>query len=347
MTFTWTNLKGAALLGPLVLLALAAGCAGDAGERERAADAAGAPTSETEATPDRPAGGVEVESQTARLPAFEDYPAGEPYAGEPAAVDLASHPDGKMFRTALTRDAEAGARERRFAGHYRIVVIGCGTSCKTVWAVDLVDGSLRQLFTATLGVAFRPDSRLIIENDPGQYEGLLVEMSAAEVEAMMETYGPPRFWVENDGKFEQVGPEALRIDPETGKIVPGPPERSAARWSCTNDLEVSCNDGACEAEAGDGFTPMSVDLDGSGALSVCAYSGCWEGAAEVLETAEFLVLVGHALEFSTARGSDSARADIVVAIDRTDGVGTLKAGEFAQPLLCEPARRASPNAATT
>ncbi len=267
------------------------------------------------------------------LPSFEDYPVTEFFTGEPAAVNLESHPDGRTFRTALTRGAEAGAEEARFAGHYRIVVIGCGTSCQTVWAVDLVDGSLRQLFTSSFGVAARPDSRLLIENDPAFYESLLEEMSATEVQQMMDRYGPPRFWVETDGEFERIPPYALRIDPETGKIVPGSPS-SAARWHCANDLEVRCADGTCEAEAGDGFTPMSVDVDDSGAMSVCAYSGCWEGAGRVLESDGFLVVIGRDLEFSTARDPD-ARADIVISIDRADGVAILKAEEFAQPLLCE------------
>ena len=72
-----------------------------------------------------------------------------------------------------------------------------------------------------------------------------------------------------------------------------------------------------------------------GGLSVCAYSGCWEGTGEVLRAEKFLVLVGHDLEFSTSRGSESSGADIVMAIDRADGVAALKAGEFAHPLLCK------------
>ncbi len=80
---------------------------------------------------------------------------------------------------------------------------------------------------------------------------------------------------------------------------------------------------------------MSVHVDGSGAIAVCAYSGCWEGTGTVVPGDKFLLLIGRGLEFSTARGSESATADIVIAIDRGDGVATLKAGEFVHPLLCE------------
>ena len=99
-------------------------------------------------------------------------------------------------------------------------------------------------------------------------------------------------------------------------------------------MEVSCGEGRCEAETGDGFTPMSVSVDDSGEMSVCAYSGCWEGTGEVLRSEEFLILIGLDLPFSTAPDSQSGQ-DIVIAIDRSDGVATLKAGGFAHPLLCE------------
>lgn len=118
-------------------------------------------------------------------------------------------------------------------------------------------------------------------------------------------------------------------------VIPTSQEEVNSQWRCTNDLEVRCTDGACEAEIGDGFTPMSVIVDDSGAMSVCAYSGCWEGSGEVLESQQFLVLIGHGLGLSTSRDLESANEDIVVAVDRADGIATLKAGEFVHPLLCK------------
>jgi len=111
-----------------------------------------------------------------------------------------------------------------------------------------------------------------------------------------------------------------------------------ATWRCRNDLEVRCAEGTCKAEGTDAFTPMDVRVDDSGAMSVCAYSGCWEGTGEVLRSEGFLVWVGHDLELSTSPGPES-RADILVALDLTDGVATLKAGVFAHPLLCDPEER--------
>ncbi len=115
-----------------------------------------------------------------------------------------------------------------------------------------------------------------------------------------------------------------------------PRERDFESWQCRNDLEVRCDEEACTAEPGDGFTPMSVTVNASGGLSACAYSGCWEGLGRVFRDEPYLVVIGRDLEFSTAPGNESARQDVLVAIDRTDSVAIVKAGEFAHPLRCEP-----------
>lgn len=166
--------------------------------------------------PDVKAGLAGAPENPQALPRFEDYPAAPIFTGKPAKVNLASHPGAKKFRMALT---EAPAEETRCAGHYRIVAIGCGTSCESVWAVDLINGAVFSLFTASYGAVFRPDSRLIVENDPAEYEALLKESSVAEVESLMKTYGPPKFWVEDQGKFKKIGPTKLRIDPVSKKVV--------------------------------------------------------------------------------------------------------------------------------
>jgi hypothetical protein len=50
----------------------------------------------------------------------------------------------------------------------------------------------------------------------------------------------------------------------------------SADFTCTNpDAEISCNAGACAINT-TGFTPMSLSRTGH-TLSICAYSGCWEG----------------------------------------------------------------------
>jgi hypothetical protein len=152
----------------------------------------------------------------ADLPRFEAYPAGRPFVGTPAPVNLASHPEARRFKTRLT---EPFQDDTRFAGHYRIVEIGCGSSCQNIWAIDLIHGTVYNLFVASYGVAFRPDSRLIIKHDPAVYEDLLKEQPLAQVEEQMKSYGPPEFWIEEQGKFKNIGPARLRIDPVTKRIV--------------------------------------------------------------------------------------------------------------------------------
>lgn len=140
-------------------------------------------------------------AQSGPAPRFEDYPA-EVFIGTPAPVNLASHPGASMFRSALTRGDGEGPQ---FAGHYRVVEIGGGTACQAFWAVDLVDGTVRRLFVASYGAVFRPDSRLIVANDPREYLSMLDSTPIADVEAMMKTYGPPAFYVEERGRLMTIG----------------------------------------------------------------------------------------------------------------------------------------------
>lgn len=105
-------------------------------------------------------------------------------------------------------------------------------------------------------------------------------------------------------------------------------------WQCRNDLQIICASGKCEAAKKDAFTPMSVSFDDAGKMSVCAYTGCWEGTGEISKNNNFMTLSGQNLKFSTSDSADMNQ-NIAITLDRTDNVAMLKAGEFAQPLLCE------------
>ena len=60
-----------------------------------------------------------------------------------------------------------------------------------------------------------------------------------------------------------------------------------ASWSCQNTAaEISCGEGACEVTTGDGFTAMSVSASTDAAMSLCAYTGCWEGRAQTMTTTD-------------------------------------------------------------
>ena len=150
------------------------------------------------------------------LPQFEDYPASAAFSGQPAIVNIASHPDAAAFRTRLSADPEA---DTRFAGHYRILETGCGTACQAIWAIDLIDGSVYSLFTASSGVAYRADSRLIVMNDPAFFVEMLEARPVPEVLDYMDTYGAPEYWLESQGTFQRVGPEKIDIDPSSKRLV--------------------------------------------------------------------------------------------------------------------------------
>ncbi|NNE98294.1 MAG: hypothetical protein HKN25_04655, partial [Pyrinomonadaceae bacterium] len=110
---------------------------------------------------------------------------------------------------------------------------------------------------------------------------------------------------------------------------------SSEKWECRNDLEIRCADGNCKTQEKGSSTPMSVSFDDSGMMSVCAYSGCWEGKGNVFRSGDFLSLAGHGLKFSTSPERAEMNRDISITLDRKDNVAMLKAGEFAHPMVCK------------
>jgi hypothetical protein len=70
-------------------------------------------------------------------PKFEAYPsATHPLTG-PVKLDLRSNPIAKRYRTLITQEMRHGAN---FAGYYRVVIWGCGSSCAQFAVVNLKTG---------------------------------------------------------------------------------------------------------------------------------------------------------------------------------------------------------------
>ena len=105
-------------------------------------------------------------------------------------------------------------------------------------------------------------------------------------------------------------------------------------WACDNQIEVWCVADGCDVKDQDETTPMSIVADRTGALSVCAYSGCWEAQANVADFAGRLVWTAENASFSSVPGGSFA-ADLTLLIMESDGVGFVRAGGFATPLLCQ------------
>lgn len=106
-----------------------------------------------------------------------------------------------------------------------------------------------------------------------------------------------------------------------------PPET----WNCGNQIEVWCAADGCAATPPGEFTPMDIWASVDGAISVCAYSGCWKGTAATAASSGRLLWTADNLPFSSALG---AAADVTLLILKADGVGFIRAGGFATPLLC-------------
>lgn len=122
-----------------------------------------------------------------------------------------------------------------------------------------------------------------------------------------------------------VAHTAAHVDQADGPTV---------RWQCHNDVEIQCTQSACDVQAAESTTPLSVTFDNAGEMAVCAYSGCWEGRGDVASKPPFLLLVGTQLQFSSAPQDAAAAQNIAIVLDPTDDVATLKAGAFALPLRC-------------
>ena len=105
-----------------------------------------------------------------------------------------------------------------------------------------------------------------------------------------------------------------------------------ANWDCRNQVEIRCIEGKCESTDQGEFTPMSISFSDKGEVSVCAYTGCWNGNGRVTKSDTFLSVTAENLSFST---NDSSKASVAIVLDRNDKTGLVKVGEFAQPIVCK------------
>jgi hypothetical protein len=103
-------------------------------------------------------------------------------------------------------------------------------------------------------------------------------------------------------------------------------------WRCRNQVEVWCAADGCAATDPDEFTPMDISADAGGALSICAYTGCWTGDANVARANGRWLWAGDAFSFSSS--PEGEKSDVTLMIVARDGVGFVRAGGLATPVLC-------------
>jgi hypothetical protein len=114
-----------------------------------------------------------VANGLAQDPKFTDYPARVIPTRRSVKLKLHSTPDTVCFRTMLRKTAREG---QLFAGHYALGFWGCGT-CIRMGIVDLLNGrSYVSPFEVSNpppqgGVKVKPNSRLIIVDDPVRTDG--------------------------------------------------------------------------------------------------------------------------------------------------------------------------------
>ncbi len=106
-----------------------------------------------------------------------------------------------------------------------------------------------------------------------------------------------------------------------------------ADWSCSNDFESSCSGDGCVLLQGEDFTPLSISVSDAGELTVCAYTGCWQGQGRVLARSPFLVVLGEQLEWNHP-GQDNP-VDLLLSINLVKSTGALSSPHFDQPLYCK------------
>ena len=121
--------------------------------------------------------------------------------------------------------------------------------------------------------------------------------------------------------------------PEETPVLPEPVKAQGEAWNCRNQVEVWCAADGCAARPPDEFTPMDVSVASSGDVSICAYTGCWQGLADVARTNGRTLWTAEVLKFSTQPGAEGTAATVLII--EKDGVGFVRVGGLATPVLCE------------
>ena len=100
-----------------------------------------------------------LSAQTARVPAFEDYPVPNRWHGKPAVpqFEAAGLPDSDpRAREIVELQAEDGPN---FAGHFTLARWGCATGCFRIVVIDAPTGRMfRDMPFATLDIGYDRDS---------------------------------------------------------------------------------------------------------------------------------------------------------------------------------------------
>ncbi len=112
-----------------------------------------------------------------------------------------------------------------------------------------------------------------------------------------------------------------------------PSEIPPDAWVCSNEVEVWCAADGCAARPESESTPMAIAARRDGRFSVCAYTGCWDGEANIGEIGGRILWAADDVPFSSPP-EGGFKADVTLLIIAEDGVGFVRVGGIATPLLC-------------
>lgn len=103
---------------------------------------------------------IQSADQSDSLPFFEQYKVAHIFKGRPAKPFLKT-PEDREYRTRIRQGAAKGAN---FAGHYAVVILGCGTQCASFLIVDVQNGRVfaHAQKEYTCWPYFNLDSRLLV-----------------------------------------------------------------------------------------------------------------------------------------------------------------------------------------
>jgi hypothetical protein len=103
-----------------------------------------------------------------RAPSFAAYRVTSPETVENPSLNLKSNPIAPTYRTVLRQETAQGPN---FAGHYRVAVWGCGSSCSMFAVVNLDTGRVitPEGFSHTSGVHFGVDTQKLFPESQMDY----------------------------------------------------------------------------------------------------------------------------------------------------------------------------------
>ncbi len=152
--------------------------------------------------------GLSVSAQAGdweHAPKFSDFPAKMSFKGRPAPVKIEGK-EARMFRTVLRDGAKNGPD---FAGHYTVVVWGCGADSFSLAVIDARNGKVyfppfRCITLAGGYDALSIEGKAVDNPAYRKSSKLLIFAGAEDTPSLDPRDRSVQFWVFQDGRFKLI-----------------------------------------------------------------------------------------------------------------------------------------------